>query len=98
MPACVVQLVVLLALAGDPFGPGDHVRPLKIGDASRSYLVHIPPKYDAKKPTPVVSVLHGAGTNGAITVSFCGTNKKSDEAGFILRLEGDDLRRIVATQ
>ena len=81
MSACV--LVVLMALAGDPFGPGDHVRSLKIGDASRSYLVHVPPKYDAKKPTPVVLVLHGAGTNGAITVSFCGTNKKSDEAGFL---------------
>ena len=81
MSACV--LVALMALAGDPIGPGDHVRSLKIGDASRSYLVHVPPKYDAKKPTPVVLVLHGAGTNGAITVSFCGTNKKADEAGFI---------------
>jgi polyhydroxybutyrate depolymerase len=81
MSACV--LVALMALAGNPIGPGDHVRSLRIGDASRSYLVHIPPKYDAKKPTPVVLILHGAGANGAITVSFCGLNKKADEAGFI---------------
>ena len=81
MSACV--LIALMALAGNPIGPGDHVRSLKSGDASRSYLVHIPPKHDAKKPTPVVLVLHGAGTNGAITVSFCGMSKKADEAGFI---------------
>jgi polyhydroxybutyrate depolymerase len=54
-----------------------------MGEATRSYLVHVPPKYEAKKPTPVVLVLHGAGTNGQITVSFCGLNKKADDARFI---------------
>ena len=54
-----------------------------MGEVGRSYLVHVPPKYDSKKPTPAVLVLHGAGTNGQITVHFCGLNKKSDEAGFI---------------
>ncbi|MGA2064878.1 MAG: PHB depolymerase family esterase [Thermoguttaceae bacterium] len=83
MPACFSQLLVLLALAGGSLGPGNHNRSLKMGDMDRSYLVHIPPKYDAKKPTPVVLVLHGAGTNGQITVPFCGLNKKADEAGFI---------------
>ena len=77
-------MLMLAALATTlSFGPGDHVRPLKIGDASRSYLVHVPPKYDAKHPTPIVLVLHGAGTNGLITASFTGMNKKADEAGFI---------------
>ncbi|MHB1038148.1 MAG: CE1 family esterase [Pirellulales bacterium] len=83
MFAAVFHLVVLLALAGDPLGPGDHTRSLKMGEADRSYLVHVPPKYDGKEPTPVVLVLHGAGTNGPITVFFCGMNKKADEAGFI---------------
>ena len=83
MPACALQLAALLALAGNSLGPGDHTRSLKIGDADRSCLVHVPPKYDAKKPTPVVLVLHGAATNGAITVAFSGMNKKADEAGFI---------------
>jgi polyhydroxybutyrate depolymerase len=83
MPACIFPLVALLALAGDPFGPGDHIRSVKIDDSSRSYLVHVPPKYDAKKPTPVVLILHGAGTNGPITVSFTGMNNKADEAGFV---------------
>ena len=54
-----------------------------MGDVDRSCLVHVPPQYDPQKPTPVVLVLHGAGTNGQITVFSCGLNKRSDEAGFI---------------
>lgn len=75
--------LLLNALAADPLGPGDHTRKLTVDGRERSYLVHIPPKYDHKKPTPVVLVFHGAGTNAAITVSFTGMSKKSDEAGFI---------------
>lgn len=83
MPASVFCLVTLLAIVGDPLGPGDTTRSLKMGEVDRSYLVHVPPRYDSRKPTPVMLVLHGAGTNGQITVHFCGLNKKSDEAGFI---------------
>jgi polyhydroxybutyrate depolymerase len=32
---------------------------------------------------PVVLVLHGAATNGAITVFFTGMNQKADDAGFV---------------
>jgi len=66
-----------------PLGPGDHRRTFKMGELERTYLVHVPPKYDAKKPTPVVLILHGAGTNGLLTVAFCGLNKTSDDAGFM---------------
>ena len=81
MPAFV--LAALLALAADPLAPGDYNRPLKMGETERSYLVHVPPQYDPQKPTPVMLVLHGAGTNGRITVSFTGMNKKADQAGFV---------------
>jgi len=83
MPAIAIELVALLSLAGDPLGPGDHNLSLKMGDVTRSYLVHVPPKYDPTKATPIVLVLHGAWTDGAIMVPFCGMNKKADEAGFI---------------
>ncbi len=83
MPVLALHLVALLALAADPLGPGDHTRTLKIGETTRSYLVHVPTKYDAKTPTPVVLILHGAATNGPFTVAFTGLNKKSDEAGFL---------------
>ena len=65
MSACVLQLVTMLALAGEPLAPGDHDRSLKMGETTRTYLVHVPPKYDAKKATPAVLVLHGAAMNGA---------------------------------
>jgi polyhydroxybutyrate depolymerase len=83
MSSAILTLVAFLAMAGDPLGPGDHTRSFKMGDLTRSYLVHIPPNYDPKKPTPVVLVLHGAGTNGSITISLSGMNKKADEAGFL---------------
>jgi polyhydroxybutyrate depolymerase len=55
-----------------------------VGDLKRSYLVHIPPKYDSKKPTPVVLAFHGGGGNAESMVVFSGLNKKADDAGFIV--------------
>ena len=83
MSTLTCHLVILLALAGQPLGPGDHNRTLSIGESTRSYLIHVPPTYDPKKPTPVVLVFHGAATNAAITVLFTGLSDKADEAGFI---------------
>lgn len=76
-------LLLFTPLAADPLDPGDHTRKPTVDGRERSYLVHIPPKYDPEKPTPVVLVFYGAGTNAATTVSFTGMSKKSDEAGFI---------------
>ena len=41
---------ILLAssvLAAEPLGPGDYIRSLQHDGRSRSYIVHVPPKYDA---------------------------------------------------
>ena len=81
-----MNLMILLSFvlgAADPLAPGDQTRTLQVDNRTRSYLVHVPPKYDPKKPTPIVLILHGAGTNAQITVGFCGMNKKADEAGFV---------------
>jgi polyhydroxybutyrate depolymerase len=80
---CLAGLVVAPAMADEPLGPGDHTRTVQVGDLERSYLVHIPAKYDPETPTPVVLVFHGAGTNARMMVPFCAMNEKSDEAGFI---------------
>jgi polyhydroxybutyrate depolymerase len=64
--------------------PGDHVRSLKIGDHSRSYSVHVPPSYDARRPTPVVLAFHSAAMNGAAMARFCGLDEKADRSGFIV--------------
>ncbi len=76
-----IALFVLLAAA--PLNPGDQTRTLKVGDLEREYFVHVPPKYDSKKPTSVVLVFHGGGSNAEQIIRYCGLNKKADEAGFI---------------
>jgi polyhydroxybutyrate depolymerase len=68
----------------EPLGSGDHTRTLQVGELKRSYLVHVPPKYDPKKPTPIVLALHGAAMTGPLMAWFSGLNKKSDDAGFIV--------------
>ena len=80
----LASLLISAILSGDPMlKPGDHIRTLKVDGRDRSYLVHIPKKYDEKTPTPVVLALHGAAMNGPMMAVFCGLNKKADEAGFI---------------
>ncbi len=84
----VMALSFLLAaalLTADPMlKPGDHTRNLKVDGKDRSYLVHVPKKYDGKTPSPVVLALHGAAMNGPMMAVFCGLNKKADDAGFIV--------------
>lgn len=63
---------------------GDHTRTLTVGGLNRTYLVHVPKKYDPKTPTPIVLALHGAAMDGPMMVWFSGLNKKSDEAGFVV--------------
>jgi len=84
-PINTAFLLAALALAQPiALGPGDHTRALTIDEQKRSYVVHVPPKYDAKKPTPVVLALHGAAMNGPMMATFSGLNEKSDDAGFIV--------------
>jgi polyhydroxybutyrate depolymerase len=82
----MLTLPILAAILFAPppkLAPGDHTRMLKVDGRERSYVIHVPKKYDPKRPTPVVLILHGAGTNAAIMERFCGMNEKSDEAGFL---------------
>jgi polyhydroxybutyrate depolymerase len=66
-----------------PLAPGDYTRTLEHDGRTRSYLVHIPPKYDIKRPTPVVLAFHGGAINASITVLYCGLNETADKEGFI---------------
>lgn len=64
--------------------PGHELRRLQVDGRARSYLLHVPPHLDTKKPTPVVLAFHGAWTNGALMALFCGLSDKADEAGFVV--------------
>jgi polyhydroxybutyrate depolymerase len=75
--------LTLCLLAVEPLTPGDHTRTLQVDGRTRSYIVHVPPKYDAK-PTPVVLAFHGAVTNAFIMALSTGLSAKADEAGFLV--------------
>lgn len=64
--------------------PGTFTRHMTVDGRERSYLVHVPPAYDPKQPTPVVLAFHGAYMNAPVMAAFCGLNGKSDSAGFIV--------------
>ena len=73
-----------LGLSPEPLQPGDHLRTMTIGEQHRSYLVHIPPKHDPKRPTPIVLVFHSAVMNAPLMARFTGMNAKADEADFVV--------------
>ncbi len=66
-----------------PLVTGDQTRTLTVDGRERSYLLHVPAKYDRTKPTPVVLIFHGAATNAKLMTAISGLSKKSDEAGFL---------------
>jgi polyhydroxybutyrate depolymerase len=69
--------------ATQPDMAGNRVRTLEVDGNARTYLVHLPPKFDGKKPAPVVLIFHGAWANAAIQAAFSGMSKKADIAGFV---------------
>src|SRR5208282_2329759 len=62
----------------------DRTRTLQVDGRARSYIIHVPPKLDPKKRTPVVLAFHGAATNASIMALSTGLSDKADEAGFIV--------------
>jgi polyhydroxybutyrate depolymerase len=82
----LTALYALLPLlpAADPLGPGQTERTLTMGEMTRSYLVHVPKKYDPKKPMPLVLAYHGMGMTASIMAWYSGLSTKADEAGFIV--------------
>jgi polyhydroxybutyrate depolymerase len=77
-----VSLVLATLLAAGALAPGDHTRTVQHAGRTRSYIVHVPPKY-AGQPTPVVLVFHGALMDAAMTAGFTGLSEKADREGFL---------------
>jgi len=75
--------LVLTTLAMSNLSPGDYKRTLMSEGIPRDYWVHVPPNYDAAKPTPVVLVLHQALANGPEMARFSGMSEKADQEGFV---------------
>src|SRR5690242_1990506 len=61
----------------------------------RTYLIHVPPNYDAAKPAPLVISLHGAAGWPAQQMNVSHWNQLADENGFIVVYpSGTDFPRI----
>lgn len=82
---CLVAFAAVApSQAAERLAAGDHNRSLEVDGRTRSYLVHIPPKYDRKRPTAVVLAFHGAITNAPVMAMSSGLNGKANEAGFVV--------------
>src|SRR5437879_1570747 len=80
----LLTLLPFMPTNTDTLNPGDHTRFLQVDKRTRTYLVHVPPNYDPKKPTPVVLAYHGGGSNAVQMVRFCGLNETADKHGFLV--------------
>src|SRR5438309_1727711 len=81
------SLILIAALTvgqPEPLGPGDHTRTITVDGLKRKHLIHVPPKYDAKKPTAVVLALHGATMDDDQMVRFTGLSDTADKHNFIV--------------
>lgn len=51
--------------------------------AARPYKLHVPPGYDASKPTPLLFMFHGYGADGDIEEGYMQITTASDAHGFL---------------
>jgi polyhydroxybutyrate depolymerase len=79
----ILNALLIMTTAADPFKPGNHTRSLEVDQRQRNYLVHVPPSYDGSRTFPVVLAFHGGGSDADMMVAFCGLNDKADRAGFL---------------
>ncbi len=68
----------------EPLTPGTHERTITVDKLKRTHLIHVPSKYDAKKPTPVVLALHGATMIAKLMELGTGLSKTADDNNFIV--------------
>ena len=54
------------------------------GGVERTYLLHVPARYDPARPTPLVLSFHGAGLWGAAQRDISGWDEVADDEGFIV--------------
>ncbi len=80
----IVMSIVAAVTNADRIVAGDHTRSVQVDGRTRSYLVHVPKRYDGTTPFPVVLCFHGGGGNADQMQRYCGLNAKADRAGFIV--------------
>jgi polyhydroxybutyrate depolymerase len=84
MHASLLLLTALTLGQADALGPGEHKRTLTVDEQKRRHIIHVPPKYDPKRPTPVVLALHGMGMWEKMMESFTRLSDTADEHNFVV--------------
>jgi polyhydroxybutyrate depolymerase len=97
IPAGVLAGVLLLAgslvasaVGGETQAPADAVRrgdihgSLRSGGLTRTYLLHVPPRYEADSSWPLVLALHGGGAQGRSMSGLTGLSRLADRHGFLV--------------
>lgn len=69
---------------GTALSPGDQMFDLEFGGRNRTYILHVPPGYDGKKPVPLVFDLHGFSSNGPQQLGLSGFEQVADKEGFLV--------------
>jgi poly(3-hydroxybutyrate) depolymerase len=64
--------------------PGNTTVMIQSSGMMRSYILHVPPKYDGKTRMPLVVDMHGKGGNGAGQMSGSGWLAKADAVGIVM--------------
>ncbi len=64
--------------------PGDHKLYMDFKGLKRTYILHLPPSYDRKKPLPLIIVLHGWMSSGKGIEETTGMSGQADEKDFIV--------------
>ena len=62
----------------------DHSNSITVDGLTRTYILHVPPSYDEKYPTPLVVALHGGGGSPEKMRTLTDFNTVSDNEGFIV--------------
>lgn len=77
--------------AGSMLTPGDTTSTIQVGGVTRSYILHVPSKYDAQNPVPLVLDFHPILSNATFERGASGYATLSDQEGFIVAFpEGID--------
>lgn len=75
---------VVLTADGEISAPGTYNGALEVEGYVRSYLLYVPPSYDANTPTPLVVTFHGYTDIPDNHIQYTNLIPKADEAGFLL--------------
>jgi polyhydroxybutyrate depolymerase len=69
---------------GNTLKPGDSTLMMESGGQMRSYIMHVPPKYDGTTRLPLVIDMHGKGDTAAHEMSWSGWLAKADAVGIVM--------------